>query len=192
MLTYRKLFFLVYIFCQKDSGLPKENQIIWADVFVVVYSITDRDSFEKLPKLIRTVQRVKNPHCPPIILLGNKKDLDHLRAINVDDAQQVALEYGCHFYEVSAAESYVGVNLAFYTALREARAARQQKLQKHMRRLRPGNGSFIAVSKMLGHLFAKKNVDPAEKVTTTKRSASLGSATITLNKKSTRAKSLSL
>ena len=44
------------------------------------------------------------------------------RQIAVDAGHELSLQYGCQFYEVSAAESGAGVALAFQSLLREARS----------------------------------------------------------------------
>lgn len=59
----------------------------------------------------------------PLILLGNKRDLEHVRQVMLEDGQELALKFRCQFYEVSAAESFVGVRLAFQGLVREARAS---------------------------------------------------------------------
>lgn len=58
----------------------------------------------------------------PLLLLGNKRDLEHVRQVMVEDGQELALRLRCQFYEVSAADSCVGVRLAFQALIRETRS----------------------------------------------------------------------
>lgn len=44
------------------------------------------------------------------------------RTITVNEGQELSLKFACQFYEVSAAESFAGVLLAFQSFLREARS----------------------------------------------------------------------
>lgn len=44
------------------------------------------------------------------------------RTITVNEGQELSLKFACQFYEVSAAESFAGVSLAFQSFLREARS----------------------------------------------------------------------
>lgn len=44
------------------------------------------------------------------------------RKISVNEGQELSLRFACQFYEVSAAESFAGVSLAFQSFLREARS----------------------------------------------------------------------
>ncbi|KAK3862936.1 hypothetical protein Pcinc_031244 [Petrolisthes cinctipes] len=56
------------------------------------------------------------------LLLANKRDLEHCRVVWTDEGEALSLQYSCQFYEVSAAESLLGVHLAFHSLLKEARA----------------------------------------------------------------------
>lgn len=72
------------------------------------------------------------------------------RSICVDEGQELSLAYGCQFYEVSAAENFAGVSLAFQTLLREARSVQMLKALPIRRKL-----GVNSVSKVLGTLFGK-------------------------------------
>ncbi|XP_071455749.1 ras-like protein family member 12 [Hetaerina americana] len=117
----------------------EEEHLRWGDAFVVVYSVCDRRSFRSAKRLLARLSRlhggrhgvgdedghmVATPLAAPALLLGNKRDLDHAREIGVDAGQELSLRYGAQFYEVSAAQSYAGVSLAFHSLLREARSQR--------------------------------------------------------------------
>ncbi|KAI5703256.1 hypothetical protein M8J75_009524 [Diaphorina citri] len=73
-----------------------------------------------------------------------------LRKICVDEGQELSLAYSCQFYEVSAAENFAGVSLAFQTLLREARSIQLLKALPIRRKL-----GVNSVSKVLGSLFGK-------------------------------------
>jgi Ras-related and estrogen-regulated growth inhibitor-like protein len=61
-------------------------------------------------------------------------------------------QYQCQFYEVSAAESSVGVSLAFQSLIREARPLLSMRSLPAVRRK---TSSGITVSKMIGMVFGK-------------------------------------
>ncbi|KAH7939248.1 hypothetical protein HPB52_009446 [Rhipicephalus sanguineus] len=114
----------------QENKFP-EDKMGWADALVVVYSIEDRWSFEEASLCLQKVQQL----CPclPTILVANKRDLSHVRQVEVDDGRQLSLQLHCQFYEVSAADSYAGVSMAFQSILREVLATkilRAQTLQK--------------------------------------------------------------
>lgn len=74
------------------------------------------------------------------------------RQICVDDGQELSLQYGCQFYEVSAAENFAGVSLAFQSLLREARSVQLLRALPIRRKL-----GVNSVSKVLGNIFGKNN-----------------------------------
>ena len=47
----------------------------------MVFSVTDRGSFEEICKFQRQILRVKDRDEFPMILIGNKADLDHQRQV---------------------------------------------------------------------------------------------------------------
>lgn len=135
----------------EEDYFPVE-QIRWADAVVVVYSICERYSFNYALQCLEAVHKVKAPSYIPIVLLGNKRDLEHGREVSVDEGHELSLQLGCQFYEVSAAESYVGVNLAIHSLIREARTLQLQRTLPRHRKL-----SIITVSKVFGAVFGKNN-----------------------------------
>ncbi|XP_029010662.1 ras-related and estrogen-regulated growth inhibitor-like protein isoform X3 [Betta splendens] len=84
-----------------------ERKVQWADGYVLVYSICDRASFTAVGRLVQTIRSTRGG--APIVVVGNKRDLQHRRAVPSDEGRRLALSAGCRFYEVSAAENYHGV-----------------------------------------------------------------------------------
>lgn len=91
-----------------------------------------------------------------MILLGNKRDLEHSRVIGVDDGHETSLQFSCQFYEVSAADNYIGVSLAFQSLFREARSLQLLRTLP----IRRKSGAAMTVSKMIGMVFGKNNGKP--------------------------------
>ncbi|XP_067086085.1 ras-like protein family member 11B [Osmerus mordax] len=88
--------------------------IQWADAVVLVYSVTDRHSFDLIGPLHQQVARVGGPDGPPVIVLANKMDLLHLRSVEAQQGPLLAAGLGCVCYEVSASEDYSQVHSAFH------------------------------------------------------------------------------
>ncbi|XP_075217374.1 ras-related and estrogen-regulated growth inhibitor-like isoform X2 [Lycorma delicatula] len=124
------------------------EHIKWGEAFVIVYSVCDRNSFLQAQFLLDTLNKVKVPTFYTTLLLGNKRDLDHAREVCVDAGQELSLRHGCQFYEVSAAESFAGVSLAFQSLLREARSLQLLSCLPVRRKL-----GVNSVSRVLGNLF---------------------------------------
>lgn len=60
-----------------------------AKAALLVYDITKRDTFEQLPKWIKEI-REQAEQGIPILLCGNKTDLDHLRENPTKEAESFA------------------------------------------------------------------------------------------------------
>lgn len=70
------------------------------------------------------------------------------RTITVNEGQELSLKFACQFYEVSAAESFAGVSLAFQSFLREARSVQLLRALPIRRKL-----GVNSVSKVCMHLI---------------------------------------
>ena len=60
------------------------------------------------------IKRVKDAEEVPMVLVGNKCDLQQSWAVNMTQAREVARQYGVPFVETSA-KTRMGVDDAFYT-----------------------------------------------------------------------------
>lgn len=61
-----------------NDDFPIE-QIQWADSCLIVYSITDRESFKYATRALANMKSLQNN--PSAYLIANKSDLDHLRQV---------------------------------------------------------------------------------------------------------------
>ncbi|XP_029140088.1 ras-related and estrogen-regulated growth inhibitor-like protein [Protobothrops mucrosquamatus] len=109
-----------------DSACPQvdnlqsclnEKQLHWADGFLIVYSICDRASFafarHQLHWLRRCSKRRNGRRRAPIVLVGNKRDLQHQRAVSSEEGRLLALSTNSGFFEISTAETYHGSLVVF-------------------------------------------------------------------------------
>ncbi|MEI6094872.1 MAG: Rab family GTPase [Gammaproteobacteria bacterium] len=74
-------------------------------VFILVFSVTDQESFTNLQQHLATAR----PHISaetPIILLANKIDDIDNRTVTKEAAEQFAGENALHYYEISAKNSF--------------------------------------------------------------------------------------
>jgi GTPase KRas protein len=87
----------------QDEFTPLRDQWIrFSEGFILVYSITSRVSFEKLLVLKRHINLVKEEENVPIVLVGNKKDLEHERQVSTSEGQQLASQWNTQLFETSA------------------------------------------------------------------------------------------
>ncbi|CAB1323167.1 unnamed protein product [Coregonus sp. 'balchen'] len=99
-----------------ETSLYKKR-VQWADGFVLVYSICDRASFNAVTKLIQSIKATKDylgMDKVPIVIVGNKRDLNHRRTVLSEEGRLLALTTACQFYEVTAAENYHSVLMVFH------------------------------------------------------------------------------
>jgi small GTP-binding protein len=78
---------------------------------IVVYDITNRDTFNRAKNWVKELQRQGNPHIV-IALAGNKADLASKRKVEPEEAEAYANENGIFFMETSA-KSATNVNEVF-------------------------------------------------------------------------------
>ncbi|XP_033626538.1 ras-related protein Rap1-like [Asterias rubens] len=99
----------------------KEEQYLSAgDAYLLVYSVTDRRSFKKANELRFKLQRSKETETVPIILVGNKTDLERSREVSFAEGKHFAALFDCKLIETSAAISH-NVEQLFHGVVRQFR-----------------------------------------------------------------------
>ena len=83
------------------------------DGILLIYAINDRKSFEKIDDWLKEVEEKKNTNYNvPLVLIGNKIDLEKEREVSFQEGEKLALKYGMQFYECSA-KTRININEAF-------------------------------------------------------------------------------
>ena len=78
--------------------------------FVLVYSITAQSTFNDLQDLREQILRVKDTDDVPLVLVGNKCDLEDERVVGKDQGMNLARQFNnCSFLE-SSAKAKINVN----------------------------------------------------------------------------------
>ncbi|KAJ8302183.1 hypothetical protein KUTeg_021170 [Tegillarca granosa] len=80
--------------------------------FLLVYSITAQSTFNDLQDLREQILRVKDTDDVPMILVGNKCDLEDERVVGKDQGLNLARHFNCEFLETSA-KAKINVNEIF-------------------------------------------------------------------------------
>jgi len=86
--------------------------------FVLVYSIIAQSTFNDLPDLREQILRVKDKDEVPLVLVGNKCDLNDQRVITTDQGQDLAKKFNCSFMEASA-KTRNNVEAIFHDLIRQ-------------------------------------------------------------------------
>ena len=74
---------------------------------IIMYDITDILSFDSIREIIESINEEKGKDFP-MILIGNKIDLENEREIKKEEAEELAEKYGMEFFEISNKE---GINI---------------------------------------------------------------------------------
>ncbi|NXF00998.1 RASLC protein, partial [Smithornis capensis] len=107
----------------QDGPRNCERYLCWASAFLIVYSIDDRKSFEGCQRYLE-VLALHAQGCQrrcPMLLLGNKLDMEQYRQVPSAEGMSLASGFGCLFHEVSACQDFTGVQHVFHEAVREVR-----------------------------------------------------------------------
>uniref|UniRef100_A0A1I8EKB5 Ras family protein n=1 Tax=Wuchereria bancrofti TaxID=6293 RepID=A0A1I8EKB5_WUCBA len=77
------------------------------NAFVLVYSVTSKQSLEELGPILLMLKEVKDESITevPIMLVGNKKDEDQRREVSSELGQKLATKWGTGFIETSAKDN---------------------------------------------------------------------------------------
>mmetsp|Transcript_11259 Transcript_11259/g.22164 ORF Transcript_11259/g.22164 Transcript_11259/m.22164 type:complete len:176 (+) Transcript_11259:62-589(+) len=92
---------------------------------LLTFSITDRQSFLNVPFWFLTVARMLSPIIP-LLLVGTKSDLEHMRSVAFEEAKAVADEHNCKYLEVSA-KTDTNLDIALRSLLYESLQKRSLK-----------------------------------------------------------------
>lgn len=71
---------------QEEYSAMREQYMRTGEGFLLVYSITDRQSFEEIMTFQQQILRVKDKDYFPMIVVGNKCDLDGERQVSTQGA----------------------------------------------------------------------------------------------------------
>ena len=86
---------------EEDYQTMMDNWIKVADGFLLLFAINEKESFEALDSKIEKIKN-NDKDKVPIILVGNKCDLDDQRIIEKQTAEDLAKKIGTKYYETSA------------------------------------------------------------------------------------------
>ena len=87
---------------QEDYAAIRDNYFRSGEGFLLVFSITDHESFDVLDEFREQILRVKNAEDVPLILIGNKSDLQAQRAVKCEEATEKANKWIKPYIETSA------------------------------------------------------------------------------------------
>ncbi|XP_072373894.1 GTP-binding protein RAD [Scyliorhinus torazame] len=143
---------------QDDTNWISDHCMKLGDAYIIVYSVTDRASFEKASELRIQLRRVRQAEDIPIILVGNKSDLVRSREVSVEEGRSCAVVFNCKFIETSAALHH-NVRDLFEGIIRQVRLRRDSKEANERRLASAKRRESIGqkAKRFLGRIVARNN-----------------------------------
>lgn len=121
---------------QEEFSAMREQYMRSGEGFLLVFSVTEKSSFDEIFKFHRQILRVKDRDEFPMLMVGNKVllplnlgvfiylfiqvDLEHQRVVWQEEAQQLARQLKIPYIECSA-KMRMNVDNAFYELVRVVR-----------------------------------------------------------------------
>ena len=117
---------------QEEYSAMREQYMRTGEGFMLVYSITSRQSFEEVRTFQQQILRVKDRDYFPIIVVGNRCHLENERQVSKQEGEALARSFGCPFTETSS-KCRINVDNAFYDLVREIRKFRTSEKMKELK-----------------------------------------------------------
>ncbi|PRP87661.1 hypothetical protein PROFUN_02361 [Planoprotostelium fungivorum] len=105
---------------QEEFNAMRDSYMRGGQGFILVYSIIDRESFNRIPLLHAHLLQTKENPIVPCVLVGNKSDMAEDREVSLNEGQQLAKSFNCPYLEASARDR-VNVDEIFFEVVRQVR-----------------------------------------------------------------------
>ncbi|EMG49328.1 RAS1 Ras-like protein 1 [Candida maltosa Xu316] len=114
---------------QEEYSAMREQYMRTGEGFLLVYSINSLNSFQELNTFYDQILRVKDSDYVPVLVVGNKCDLEMERQVSYEDGLALANSFNCPFLETSAKQR-INVEEAFYGLVRHINKIEDSKHPK--------------------------------------------------------------
>ncbi|CAF0847353.1 unnamed protein product [Adineta ricciae] len=116
---------------QENYAAIRDTYIRSGEGFLLVFDVTDGESFSDLNELYEQILRVKNGGTNiPAILVGNKIDLAERRKVTLEEAEQKARSWSIRYIETSAKTKH-NVDKVFCELMRIVRPFKNPVRETH-------------------------------------------------------------
>lgn len=105
---------------QEDYAAIRDNYFRSGEGFLLVFSITEHESFSATSEFREQILRVKEEEVIPLLVVGNKSDLEERRQVSAEEATAKAGEWNVQYVETSA-KTRANVDKVFFDLMREVR-----------------------------------------------------------------------
>uniref|UniRef100_A0A1A9Z823 Uncharacterized protein n=1 Tax=Glossina pallidipes TaxID=7398 RepID=A0A1A9Z823_GLOPL len=111
---------------QVEFTAMRDQYMRCGEGFIICYSVIDRHSYEEASEYRKLIQRVRFTEDIPLVLIANKSDLEALRKVSTEEGKNLANQFGCPFFETSAALRLY-IDDVFYALVREIRRKENER-----------------------------------------------------------------
>jgi len=105
---------------QEEYSAMRDQYMRTGQGFLCVYAITSRTSFEEVSSFREQILRVKDADKVPLVICGNKCDLESERQVSKNEGHELAKSFESPFMETSA-KARINVEESFFQLVREIR-----------------------------------------------------------------------
>ncbi|XP_068633171.1 ras-related protein M-Ras-like [Battus philenor] len=119
---------------QEEFSAMREQYMRKGDGFLLVYSVTDVQSYENIRHFHTQILRVKDRESYPMLVAANKVDLVHARVVSEEAGRELARQLAAPYIETSAKEPPLNIDAAFHELVRIIRKHPQQEEKQRRRR----------------------------------------------------------
>jgi GTPase KRas len=110
---------------QEEYSAMRDQYMRTGQGFLCVFSVTSRPSFDESVAFREHMLRAKDKEYVPMVLVGNKCDLERERQVSKHEGLDLAKSFACPYIEASARER-INVDEAFFSLVREIRKESKQ------------------------------------------------------------------
>ncbi|KAJ8669007.1 hypothetical protein QAD02_000266 [Eretmocerus hayati] len=136
---------------QVEFTAMRDQYMRCGEGFMICYSVTDRNSFQEVIEYRRLISRVRANEDIPLVLVGNKCDLQNNREVTTDEGKTLANQMGCPFFETSAAlRQYI--DDTFHCMVRQIRS------KERIRRVPRKHSRWWRLRSIFAFIFRKKRI----------------------------------
>ncbi|VDI57974.1 RAS, dexamethasone-induced Ras-related protein 1 [Mytilus galloprovincialis] len=143
----------IHYFCRKSSSrrqtqlplLTKPVSSLVCDIFLLMFDICDRESFNEVTRLCQQIYEIKGQCrtriapkiCIPMVIIGNKCDREKHREIDSSEGEELARQYTNVSFTETSAKKNVNVEDAFIRLFTLAKMPAEMSPSLH-RKVHPG------------------------------------------------------
>ncbi|KAJ3428449.1 ras-like protein rasd [Anaeramoeba flamelloides] len=103
---------------QEEYSAMRDSYMREGEGFLIVYAINSRNSLDEVSSFREQITQAKDSDEVPMIIVGNKNDLENERQVSIEEGRDLAKSFGCPFMETSA-KTRINVEESFFELVRE-------------------------------------------------------------------------